>query len=90
MEVADIHIDTHVREGDALVDLPGDVKTGGGSTIASMVIMNSIIVETIQLLIARDVPFHIYPSHNVSSNLADVLTQEQALFEAHKNLISKL
>lgn len=90
MEVSDIHINTHVREGDALVDLAGDVKTGGGSTIASMVVMNAIIVETIRLLIERDVPFHIYPSHNVSANLDDVIAQEQALFEAHKNLIAKL
>ncbi len=61
MEVSDIHIDTHVREGDALVDLEGGIKAGGGSTIASMVVMNAVIVETIRLLIEADVPFHIYP-----------------------------
>lgn len=90
MEVSDIHIDTHVREGDALVDLEGGIKAGGGSTIASMVVMNTIIVETIRLLIEADVPFHIYPSHNVSADLDDVIAQEQALFEAHKKLIAKL
>lgn len=90
MEVAHIHIDTHVREGDALVDLAGGIKAGGGSTIASMVVMNAIIVETIRLLIEQDIPFHIYPSHNVSANLDDVIAKEQALFEAHKNLIAKL
>jgi uncharacterized phosphosugar-binding protein len=90
MEVADIHIDTHVREGDALVDLAGGIKAGGGSTIASMVVMNAIVVETIRLLIKADIPFHIYPSHNVSADLEDVIAQEQALFEAHKNLIAKL
>lgn len=90
MEVADIHIDTHVREGDALVDLAGGIKAGGGSTIASMVVMNAIVVETVRLLIEADIPFHIYPSHNVSADLEDVIAQEQALFEAHKNLIAKL
>ena len=90
MEVSDIHIDTHVREGDALVDLDGGIKAGGGSTIASMVVMNAIVVETIRLLVAADVPFHIYPSHNVSADLEDVIAQEQALFEAHKQLIAKL
>ncbi len=90
MEVSDIHIDTHVREGDALVDLEGGIKAGGGSTIASMVVMNAVIVETIRMLIEADVPFHIYPSHNVSADLDDVIAQEQALFEAHKKLIAKL
>lgn len=90
MEVSDIHIDTHVREGDALVDLPGGIKAGGGSTVASMVVMNAIVVETIRLLSEAGVPFVIYPSHNVSADLGDVITQEQALFEAHKKLIAKL
>ncbi len=90
MEIADIHIDTHVPEGDALVTLEGDVRAGGGSTIAAMVVMNAIVVETIRLLIEADVPFHIYPSHNVSGNLEEVIAREQALFEAHKKLIAKL
>ena len=90
-EIADIHIDNHVPEGDTLITLEGGVKTGGGSTIAAMVIMNAIVVETVRLLNQRGVPFHIYPSHNVSGDqLQDVIQQEEALFEAHKRLISKL
>jgi len=90
MEVADLHIDTHVPEGDALVTLPGEVKAGGGSTIASMVIMNAIIVETIRILNENGTPFQIYPSHNVSEGVDGVIAKEEALFEAHKKLIAKL
>ena len=90
MEVADLHINTHVPEGDALVTLPGEVKAGGGSTIASMVIMNAIIVETIRILNENGTPFQIYPSHNVSEGVDGVIAQEEALFEAHKKLIAKL
>ena len=90
MEIADIHIDTHVPEGDALVTLEDGVRAGGGSTIAAMVVMNAVIVETTRLLIEADVPFHIYPNHNVSENLGEVLSREQALFEAYKKLIAKL
>ena len=90
MEVADLHINTHVPEGDALVTLPGEVKAGGGSTIASMVIMNAIIVETIRILNENGTPFQIYPSHNVSEGVGGVIAKEEALFEAHKKLIAKL
>lgn len=90
MEIAKIHIDNHVPEGDALLTYDDHVHTGGGSTIASMVIMNTIVTETVQLLHQRGVPFHIYPSHNVSDNLEAVIRQETALFEAHKRLIAKL
>lgn len=90
MEIADIHIDTHVPEGDALVTYPEDIHTGGGSTIAGMIIMNAIVVETVRLLAKQGVPFHIYPSHNVSGNINEVLRKEETLFEAHKQLITKL
>ena len=90
MEIADIHIDTHVPEKDALVTYPQDIHTGGGSTIAGMIIMNAIVVETVRLLTEQGIPFHIYPSHNVSGNIDEVIRQEEALFEAHKQLLAKL
>ncbi len=90
-EIADIHIDNHVPVGDTLVTLAGDIHTGGGSTIAGMVIMNAIVVETVRRLNQQGTPFHIYPSHNVSGEqMAAVHQKEQALFAAHKELISKL
>jgi len=90
LEIADIQIDTHVPEGDTLITLEGCVHTGGGSTIAAMVIINTIVVETIRKLNEEDFPFHIYPSHNVSADLDDVMAKEEAFFEAHKQLIAKL
>lgn len=90
-EIADIHIDNHVPPGDTLITLTGGIQTGGGSTIAGMVIMNAIVVEAVTRLHQQGVPFHIYPSHNVSGEqLEKIIKQEQALFAAHKNLISKL
>ena len=90
-EIADIHIDNHIPEGDTLVTLEGGIRTGGGSTIAAMVIMNAIVVATVHRLNQQGLPFHIYPSHNVSGEeLQDVIQKEAALFEAHKRLISKL
>ncbi len=90
-EIADIHIDNHVPEGDTLITLEGGVHTGGGSTIAAMVIMNTIVVETVKRLNQEGVPFHIYPSHNVSGEEIEmVLQKEQALYTAHKDLIKKL
>lgn len=90
LEVADIHIDNHVPAGDTLVTLDEGTLTGGGSTIASMVIMNAIVVETIRILRRAGVDIPVYPSHNVSANLAAVQAQEEAVFKAHKELISKL
>jgi uncharacterized phosphosugar-binding protein len=90
LEIVDIHIDNHTPEGDALVQVDDRIKAGGGSTIAAMIIMNAIVVETIAILHERGVPFHLYPSHNVSENVASVIQKEEALFEAHKALIAKL
>jgi len=90
MEIADIHIDTHVPEGDTLVTIDEDVRTGGGSTIAGMIIMNSIVVETVRFLHQRGVPFHIYPSHNVSQNVEEVHRIEKEMFQTYKQLIAKL
>lgn len=90
MEIAKIHIDTHVPEGDALVAIDADTLTGGGSTIAGMIIMNTIVVETVRLLHQRGLPYFIYPNHNVSSNIEEVHKKETEMFEAFKRLISKL
>jgi uncharacterized phosphosugar-binding protein len=90
LEVADIHIDNHVPVGDTLVTLADGTRTGGGSTIANMVIMNAIVVETIRTLRQAGVPCLVYPSHNVSADLEAIHAQEEALFQAHKDLLAKL
>ncbi len=90
LEIADLHIDNHIPAGDTLISLDENTHIGGGSTIAAMVIINSIIVETIRLLHQQGTPFYLYPSHNVSKSVEKVEKQEKALFEAHKKLIAKL
>jgi uncharacterized phosphosugar-binding protein len=90
LEVADIHVDNHVPVGDTLVTLEDGTLTGGGSTIAGMVIMNTIVVETIRSLRRAGVAGPVYPSHNVSDDLQAVQAQEEALFKAYKELIAKL
>lgn len=90
MEVADIVIDNQTPEGDALIPLSEADRIGGGSTIACMVIMNAIVTETAALLQNRNLPFHLYPSHNVSEGVEEMLEKEEALFDAHKKLLGKL
>jgi uncharacterized phosphosugar-binding protein len=90
LEVAEIHIDNHIPVGDMLVTLDDGTLTGGGSTIAGMVIMNTIVVETIRALRKAGVEPLVYPSHNVSEDVQDVQAQEEALFTAYKELIAKL
>lgn len=54
VDIADITIDTHVPEGDASMKIPSlPMKIGPLSTLAGVVIMNAIVVETIFKIIAR-------------------------------------
>lgn len=90
LDISDIHIDNHTPVGDTLVTLDGGLCTGGSSTIASMVIMNTIVVETIRELHGAGVDVTPYPSHNVSGDLATVEAQENAVLQAHRDLLAKL
>lgn len=90
MEVAKIHIDTHVPEGDTLVTFHENIHTGGGSTIAGMVIMNAIVVETVRLLHEQGLPINLFPNHNISRKADKEKREETAVFEAYKKLIAKL
>ncbi len=90
LDVSDIHIDNHTPVGDSLITLDGGLLTGGGSTIAGMVIMNTIVVETIRELLGDGVDVMVYPSHNVSGDLAAVEAQENAVFQAYRDLLTKL
>lgn len=90
LDVSDIHIDNHTPVGDTLITLNGGLRTGGSSTIAGMVIMNMIVVETIRELQGAGVDVTVYPSHNVSGDLATVEAQENAVLQAHRDLLAKL
>lgn len=89
-ELAGIAIDNCTPVGDALIETETGEKVGGSSTIANMLIINSIVVETTHILQERNKPVMIYPSHNVTEDIESVLAREESIFTAHKNLIAKL
>jgi len=67
-EVADLVLDTCGEPGDALIEVKGSpVKAGPGSTIAGAVLVNSMIVEAVEILAGRGIT----PGVLHSSNNAD-------------------
>lgn len=89
-ELVDIAIDNCTPEGDAIIENGTSDRLGGSSTIANMLIMNSIVVETAHILQTTHKQVMIYPSHNVTRDIESVLAREESIFTAHKNLIAKL
>ncbi|MEA1974996.1 MAG: SIS domain-containing protein [Bacillota bacterium] len=63
-EFGDIVIDNRVPAGDCLMDFNG-IKSGSGSTIAGSLIVNSILVETLEKLIEANMELPIFGSQNV-------------------------
>jgi uncharacterized phosphosugar-binding protein len=64
-EVCDEIIDTCVPQGDALVTVPGfPHKVASASTIASCIIMQSLVAEVAQNLAERGISLPVFPSHN--------------------------
>jgi uncharacterized phosphosugar-binding protein len=89
-EVAECVIDTCVPAHDAIVKIPENSNSGGASTIISMIIMNTIVSETAKKLVSIGCKPLIYPSHNVSDNIDDILKQEDRVFDKYKELVSML
>ncbi len=89
-EVAECVIDTYVPAHDAIVEVGNNERSGGASTVISMVIMNTIVSETAKVLIKDGFNPVIYPSHNVSENINEVLAKEKLIFDRYKRLIAKL
>ncbi len=65
-EYADLVIDNHLPKGDTLVRL-GDteLKTGPGSTVVGAFILNAVLTEVIDTLVAQDGSAPIYISANL-------------------------
>jgi len=89
-EVCDIPIDTCVPEGDALIHTKDGRRFASGSTIASMIIMNSLVAGTADLLIEKGQKPVIYPSHNVTNEVIKMIEEEEKMFDAYTRLASKL
>ena len=63
-EIADLVFDNCVPHGDSLLEF-NDVKSGPGSTVAGVVIVNSIIAEALSILSQKGIPLPVYGSQNV-------------------------
>lgn len=91
---ADVVIDNCVPEGDALVKIAElTYKVASGSTIAACVIVDALVAETAQQLVARGVEPLVYPSHNVAADAtteATLLRQEERVLAGYRELQRKL
>ncbi|MCF7944579.1 MAG: sugar isomerase domain-containing protein [Spirochaetia bacterium] len=83
-------IDTCVPAHDAIVEIGDGELSGGASTAAALIIMNTLVSETAKLLKRRGFQLTMYPSHNVSDHIDDMLQREKKVFEDYKKLIAKL
>jgi uncharacterized phosphosugar-binding protein len=63
-ECVDIVIDSCVPEGDSMMDV-GNVKTGPGSSVSGVVILNTIVNEALQILAKEGVKLPVFQSQNV-------------------------
>ena len=63
-ELADIVLDNCVPGGDSLLEF-GGIKSGPGSTLAGIFIVDSILSETLKILNEKGLPLPIFTSQNV-------------------------
>lgn len=65
-DVADLVIDTRIRQGDALVEVQGTpILAGGASSAVGMAIINALVVETAARMAERGLTPPLIPSMNV-------------------------
>ena len=82
-EIADLVLDNCVPHGDSLLDFKG-VKSGPGSTIAGVTIVNSIVAETLNILSKKEIELPVYGSQNEDGINNDIL------FKKNENRIKYL
>ena len=63
-EYADLVLDTCVPSGDALLNIDG-IKTGAGSSIVSMFLLNTAVSEAMQICVNEGVRPYVFQSQNV-------------------------
>ena len=74
-EIADIIIDNCVPGGDSLLEF-GGTKSGPGSSLAGIFIVNSILAETLKMLHEKGITLPIFTSQNVDDYNNDDLYQK--------------
>jgi uncharacterized phosphosugar-binding protein len=67
-DVADLVIDNHAPLGDAAIQVGEDLKVGGVSSVMTLVIIQSIVVATVQALVDRGVQPPVFKSGNVDGS----------------------
>lgn len=67
-DVADLVLDNHAPLGDAAVPVGDDLKVGGVSSVMTLVLVQSIVVETVKLLVARGLQPPVFKSGNVDGS----------------------
>ncbi len=82
-QIADLVFDNCVPKGDSLVEFDG-VKSGPGSTITGVIIVNSIIAESLKILSDKGIPLPVYGSQNVDGY------DNESLFKKYDNRIKYL
>lgn len=63
-EYGDLVIDTCVSFGDSLMEVD-NIKTGPASTLASIIILNTVVTETIKRMKANDLKVKVFQSQNL-------------------------
>ncbi len=71
-ECADCVIDNCVPSGDALMDI-GGIKTGAGTSIASMFILDTAVTEAIKICMAKGFRPYVFQSQNVDGYNNDAI-----------------
>ena len=66
-EIADLVIDTCIPVGDSLMEI-GGVKTAPATTLVSVLIVNTIVNETLKVLAKEGIPLPIFKSQNIDGN----------------------
>jgi uncharacterized phosphosugar-binding protein len=82
-QIADLVFDNCVPEGDSLLEFNG-VKSGPASTIAGVLIVNSIVAEALELLSKKGIPLPVYGSQNVDGY------DNESLFKKYEKRIKYL
>lgn len=74
-EFADLVIDTCLPSGDALMDVDG-IKTGPGSSVVTMALVNTIATEAMKKVIADGKRPYVYQSQNVDGADNDYIVKK--------------
>ena len=78
-QYADVILDNRVQEGDASIELPGlPVKVCGTSSVSAAVMLNAMVLESIQIMLQKGYTPPIYMSSNLDGGLEfnDQLTRQ--------------